>query len=472
MALFLAYAAFLVYNILTPAYPIDAFFTNPSAFAALKFLPVFLVFSSIVILLIAAALYAYIEIGRYKQQLAYLTEERKILEVRVPDNTQETLANMEAVLEMISYGSGESLWFPVWWNGRKRPVYSFEIVSRGGSVAFIISTRAFWVDAVRSAIFAFYPKAQILEIDDYTYDIEYDEETHSMFAFEWKFESNNALPIKTYVEFQLEKRQSPGALSGTSLPAQQPQPLVDPLASLYDFFGSIRGDEQMWLQYVFRTQKYPRQPEDAADNPLDREYWNKQKLPKEIQNALVALEKKIRSGREDGADSVVLTQSEKRLQEIGPRLREKQALEVGIRLIYVASKNVFTPARITPMTAIYKLTKTEDNSFVPHGTLLDDVYNVPSLEPPRRDKDAEKQLLLQLFRDRMFWYAPALYAYCAADERRWSKKLREPSRKRIATVMTTETLTTVCHFPTVHVRTPSVQRTLSTTVEPPENLPV
>ncbi len=469
MSLFLAYGSWILYNIITPTYTVNAFFSNPSSFIALKFLVVYLAFSTVIILLVAAALYAYIEIGRYKQQVAFLSEKRSLLEVRMPEDTPETLAAMEAVLEMISYGTGEGLWFPVWWNGMKRPVYSFEIVSRGGAVSFIINTRESLVDAIRSAIFAFYPKAQVLETDEYAYDVEYTEETHSLFSFEWKFSKDGALPIKTYVEFQLEKRNNPGALERTDL-QRQPSPLVDPLASLYDLLGSIRGDEQIWVQYVFRTQKYARPKEGDADDPTEQGYWKKQKLPEEIQDALIALEKKAREA--DSDNPVVLTESEKRLREIGPRLREKQALEVGIRVVYIASKEHFTPVRIAPMITIYKLTNTGDNSLIPHSTILDNVYQIPALEPPRKDKDAEKKLLLQLFRDRMFWFAPALYAYQASDERPFSKKLGDPSKKRISTVMTTETLATICHFPTVHIKTPSVQRVLSTVVEPPENLPV
>ena len=79
MCVVLAYLAFLVYNAVTPGYAIDAFFTNPSAFVALKFLPVYLMFAALVTILVASALFAYIEIGRYKQQLAYLTENEKYL---------------------------------------------------------------------------------------------------------------------------------------------------------------------------------------------------------------------------------------------------------------------------------------------------------------------------------------------------------------------------------------------------------
>ena len=463
MCLFFAYIAYLAYNVVTPGYFINAFFTNPSFFVAIKFAAVYLVFCALTTLVLSAALYAYIEIGRYRQQVAFLSEERKILEVRIPETGQETLASMEALLEMISYGSGEGRWFPVWWNGKKRVLYSFEIMSKGGIVSFIIHTRALVAEAVSSAIYSFYPKAQVTEADDYVYDFEFDEETHDIFSIEWKFKSDNALPIKTYVEFQT-LRQPVVALDKTT---QQP---IDPIAGLYDFFGSISGDEQLWVQYVFRTQKYSRAEESATDDPLAREYWKKQKFPEEVHDALVALEKKVRGGREEGREPVVLNAAEERLREIGARIAEKQALEVGIRSLYIAKEGAFDRGRISPFLSVYKLTNAADNALVPQGALLEDVSHIPSLEPPRRDKDEARKQLLQLYRDRMFWFAPALREFQPSDVTR--KGVDGPTLKRVATVMSTETLATICHFPTGYVKTPTVRRVLSTEVEPPENLPI
>ena len=475
VCIIVSYLSFIVLNTVTPAYLLDSFFTNASAFVALKFLPTYLLFCALVILLVATALYAYIEIGRYSQQIAFLTEKRTMLEVRLPENSQEGLASMEAVLEMISYGSGEGLWFPVWWSGKKRPIYSLEIVSRGGAVSFIIHTRAVLTEAVRSAVFSFYPRAHVTEIDpvdDHVFDVAYDPETHGLFTFEWKFSRNDALPIKTYIEFQLEKRLDPGAQTpGTAV--RPTTPLLDPLASLYDLMRSMRGDERFFVQYVFRTQKYAFPKQEVASDPTQRDYWKRQKLPQEIQEALVSLDKKIKDLRADGGSDITLTQSEKRLRETGARLMEKQALEVGIRMVYIASKENFSPStRIAPMTAVYKLTNTSENSLIPYGTLLTDYYDIPALDPPRLDKDAEKDLLLQLYRDRLFWHAPALYSYCKDDTSRWSKKVKGPSARRISAVMTTETLATLCHLPTSFIPSPPGSVTLSTTVEPPQNLPV
>ena len=119
---------------------------------------------------------------------------------------------------------------------------------------------------------------------------------------------------------------------------------------------------------------------------------------------------------------------------------------------------------------MYRLTNTADNVLVPQGAILEDVSHIPALEPPRRDKLEAIKQLLQLYRDRMFWFAPALREFQASDEKR--KEVDGPTLKRITTVMSTETLATICHFPTGYIKTPTVRRVLSTEVEPPENLPI
>ena len=308
-------------------------------------------------------------------------------------------------------------------------------------------------------------------MDDYAYDFEHKEDEVAIFAFEWKFRKGDSiLPIKTYLEFLLEKQPDPGSTSpgSTILPSR---PLIDPLAPMYDLLGSISGNEQIWIQYVVRSQKYGRAKDEVADDPVDPGYWKKQKLQEEIQDALIDLEKKVSGAREKG-EPLGLTASEQRLQLIGSRLTEKQAVEVGIRLLYIVPQDSFNVGRISPMVSIFKLTNGSDNALIPYGTQLMDMYQSPDSEPDRIDKEAERRLLLQLYRDRMYWFAPALYLYQPADMRRWRKTVDSPSAKRLTNVMTTETLATICHFPTVYVKTPTVRRVLSTVVEPPENLPV
>lgn len=469
MCVILAYISFVVYNVLTSGYFLGTFFTNPSAFVGFRFLSVYLLFSSLVTAVLASGLYTYIEVGRYKQQLGYATEKRKMYEVKVPKHSSDGLASMEAFLETIAYSGGEGLWFNVWWKGRMRPSYSFEIISKGGIVYFYLNVREGAVDAVSSAFYAFFPNAQIVETNEYAFELDITQETHSLFGVEWKFSKNNILPIKTYVEFLLEKRKSLGTqIQGTSL--VQNSPLVDPLSSMYDLLGSLRGDEQIWIQYVWRTQKYTQPEEKYSDDPLEKGYWKRTNLKEEISNALKNLYKAESEAKEKG-EVFVLTPSEERLKTTGARLIEKSALEVGIRFMYITPKDKFNPGRINPLLAVYKLTNSSDNSLIPHGTELVEISSVPILEPKRPDKIAERDLILQLYRDRMFWHAPALFSY-QVDDIKGKDGVNPPSKKRITTIMTTETFSTICHFPTQNIMTPTVRRTLSRNIDPPENLPI
>ena len=469
MCVILAYISFVIYNVLTSGYFLGTFFTNASAFVGFRFLSVYLLFSALVTAVLAAALYAYIEIGRYKQQLGYATEKRKMFEIKIPKNSADTLASMEAFLETIAFTGGEGLWFNTWWLGKMRPSHSFEIISKGGVVYFYINIRASTADAISSSIYAFFPDAQIVDANEYSFEQNITPETHKLFAVEWKFSKNNVLPIKTYIEFLLEKRSALGTQTpGTAL--VQSGPLIDPLTSMYDLLGSLRGDEQMWIQYVWRSQKYSGSEEEHSDDPLEKGYWKRTKLKEEIAEALKDLNKREAEAKEKG-EIFLMTPSEERLRTTGARLIEKSALEVGIRFMYITPENSFNPGRIEPFLTVFKLTNSSDNSLIPHGTLLQDISSIPKLEPKRPDQYAEKNLILQLYRDRMFWHAPALFSYQFSDVK-GKDKVGPPSKKRKTTIMTTETFATICHFPTQFVRTPTVRRTLSRNVEPPENLPI
>ena len=72
-------------------------------------------------------------------------------------------------------------------------------------------------------------------------------------------------------------------------------------------------------------------------------------------------------------------------RDIGARLAEKQALEVGVRTLYITKKESFDRGRISPLLSSYKLTNAADNSIVPQGAIIEDVSEIPALEAaPKR----------------------------------------------------------------------------------------
>ncbi len=450
--LVLALLAWLLFNILAPAYVEDQFFTNPSFFAALIGAKYHLILSAFLSFFAGALFYGFLEFVRHRQLLNFLTRPYSLIEVRLPDQKEYPISMMELFFETIYISSGEGNWYKKWVQGKTRPVYSFEIVSQGGVVRFFIRARANMRDVITTAIYTYYPDAQIIDVDDYTLDVLYDTDKWSLWGVEWNLARQDALPIKSYADFVTEKTPKDSA------------PL-DPMAPLFEIAGTLTGNEKLWLQFIARTEKYARPPEQYETQVLKREYWEQKKISEEVIDEIMAFRKKQADALKDSELKLKpdLTDSEKRLVATGGRISEKGVFEIGMRMLYLAPHEECKETRIPSFLNAFRLTQTATNALVPSGRLLEEATVFPEkTEKPGRIE--ERDVLLRLYRDRMFWFAPAVYRFSPASE-------DEPSVTRKTMLMSTEILATICHFPTTFVRTPTVQRTLARTGESPENLP-
>lgn len=458
--LVLGFISWALFNVLAPAFFIDGFFTNPSFFAGLVIIKYYIFIIAFIIFVMGMFLYAFAERGYLFQLEKFITKKKILLEVVLnKEDADQALTSMESLFENLFLGGGEGDWYQRWWLGNTRPVFSFEVVSRGGIVHFYIHTPKNLKDSVISHVYTFYPKVQISEVEDYVSSIDYASKEYSLFGFEWKYNKKDSLPIKTYVEFGLEKQ--------TAFDRDKASP-IDPLAPLYDLCGSLNGEEQIWIQYIFRTQKYARIPVEAQTNPFDKKFWSKKKFGEEIKDQINELAKELGKEAKDKSLQInfleKISMKNKRLIETGSRIAEKSVFEVGVRILYITPEDKFNPVRIGDMTNLFRLTNTENSYLSPTGTALESKIIIPALEKRRKAGDKERIDLLQLYRDRMFWYNPAMYRYSTKSEKNRTKF-------RNTMVMSSETLATICHFPTSFVRTPSVRRAVITGSEPPEGLP-
>ena len=87
-------------------------------------------------------------------------------------------------------------------------------------------------------MYAFYPEVEMYEVEDYAAKFKFDPDTQECFPTDWRYEPrNDAYPIKTYVDFELDKD-----------PKEEYK--VDPLAEVIERMSILRPDEQMWVQIV------------------------------------------------------------------------------------------------------------------------------------------------------------------------------------------------------------------------------
>lgn len=98
---------------------------------------------------------------------------------------------------------------------------------------------------VESQIYAQYPQAEIKIVEDYTDRIPHEMKTNawSMWGTEFEFTKPDVYPIKTYVDYGLDK-------STSSL---DPEQQIDPMTQMIEFMGSLGKGEQLWLQIIIQV---------------------------------------------------------------------------------------------------------------------------------------------------------------------------------------------------------------------------
>lgn len=161
-----------------------------------------------------------------------------LLEIKMPRELVRSPRAMESALSKFWTDSGETTFLNRVWQGQVRPFFSLEIASFGGEVHMYIWCWRKWREVVESALYAYYPELEIVEAEDYAVKFRYDPSVHECFGTDWRFEPrNDAYPIKTYVDFELDKD-----------PKEEYR--VDPFAEVLERLSTLKPTEQMWVQIL------------------------------------------------------------------------------------------------------------------------------------------------------------------------------------------------------------------------------
>ena len=373
----------------------------------------------------------------------FIAEQKNILlEIRPPRNLVKTPLAMEAFLSSIHLGPGESTWYIRWMKGGVRPWWSLEIASFEGQVHFFIWTRATFRRIIESQMYAQYPGVQVVEAPDYTRFISANPEESIIWGCDFKHSSEAPFPIKTYIEYGLDKVQ------------KEPEQ-VDPLANLIEFMGSIGKGEYLWLQFVVRVHKGERY--HPKRNKKGKPYtWKDEaeELVNEIRKTTRETYIDPVSGEErPGFPNPTKGQSEK-IAAI-ERNVSKLAFDVGARSIYIAKKDKFNVAMITHMIGLFKPFSTAVWNDINSSDWLKRFDDYPWEIGADKLKKKYARKLVEAFRRRQFFHDPFSYGIPTKD----------------IMVMSTEELATVFHIPSSSVGTPGLTRIQSATGEAPTNLP-
>ncbi len=381
-----------------------------------------------------------------------------VLEIIPPREVARSPKAMELFFTNALYhwsmkGGREAIWQGAVWFW-----FSLEIVSIEGQIHFYIRTPSRIKGLIETQIYAQYPQAYVKEVEDYTAAVdEISEKSEwNLWGCEWKLAKPDPYPIKTYVDFGLDKD-----------PDEELK--VDPLSPVIELFASMKKDEQMWLQIVVRPSKNKFKTHGTWGDHHDwvRECelelervsapWTKiDKLP----NGQI-----LKSGRTPDSMKATIDGLTKKPQKIG--------FDVGIRSCYVAKKHAFDLNHRRDIRLIFRqYANPVLNSLERYNGTQADAYGGLITVLSQKKVMVLANRMLHEYKERNFFNHPMRNQWLHHIPWPISPTIFMAYFHSVTYVLNVEELATLWHFPGQILKIPTLERVESKEASPPTNLPV
>jgi len=354
-----------------------------------------------------------------------------VLEIKLPKEIHKTPVAMEVVLNAL-YQSSEGTWFDKTWKGKVKDWFSLEMVSIEGDIKFFIRTTEIYKNVIEAQIYGQYPDIEIFEVPDYVRYVDYrgGEGEWEMVGIEYELSKKDPYPIKTYVDYGLDKE------------GVKEEFKTDPLTSVIEYLGSIGPGEQVWIQILVQaaSKRYTKKDGTKGD-------WKDE--GKAIIDDLTKRNEKTPEGM-PVFKMMMATKGESEVIAAIERSMGKFGFDCGIRALYLVKRDKFNPSNIKALGGLLRPFTTNNlNGFKPmHFTAGFDYpwqdYNGIRLSHHRKEQ-------FKAYKQRSWFYSP---------------------RKLKPFVLTSEELATIYHFPGGVLQTPTFGRIPSRKNEAPVNLPI
>lgn len=263
---------------------------------------------------------------KYKQAEFIKNFQWITLEIKLPREITKSPVAMEAVLEAFQQGGGVGTWWDKYRKGNLLNWFSLEIASFGGDIHFFIRTHKKFKNIIESYIYAQYPGIEIIEVEDYTDSVRFDPDIHTLFGSHFVLGKEDYLPIKTYIDYGLDKD-----------PKEEYK--TDPMTPMLEFMGSLKGTQQVWYQILIRSDKNIKWKDEAKEKVAEM-MMRKPKEGKE-EDAKLFTENKLTQGEKDTIRAI-------------ERSTTKNGFEVFIQAIYMAEKADEDGTKVTSFLGMLK----------------------------------------------------------------------------------------------------------------------
>lgn len=372
----------------------------------------------------------------YVRYQFWFRRETGVVEVQLPPDVMKSPLAMEIFLNSFWTTGSETTFLDRLWRGGFRSIWSLEIASNEGRIGFYIHGPKIWMPAIEARIYGQFPEAKVFAVDDYAAKIPFNLDEYNIWGEEFRKSKIDALPIKTYVDFELDKN------------TDTPEIKNDPLTNLLEVMNNMGKDEYLWFQIILKAHKEP----DwygfyQKDTIKEKGYaYVKELMGKAATRAKEVLKE---TDAEEGRISALLTDGEKETIKRMERGFTKNAFDAGLRLVYIAKKDIHKGITGAFLFRIFQvLTDPASNHLGGWRGMIR--FDYPWEDIGNWRENTIKKLLYFHFKYRAYFYVP----YDQAP-----------------VYLNTEEVATLWHFPTSAVQTPGLNRVPSRTSEAPTNLP-
>ena len=369
-----------------------------------------------------------------------------LLELKLPPDVMRSPRAMELAFNQLYNTGGEATFVDRWFLGKVRLWYSFELVSIGGEIHFYVWTWKANQGNVENALYSFFPTIEIMVVDDYAQQFDFDPKRNMCWATDWVLAParevdgipglENAFPLKTYIDYELDQD-----------PKEEFK--IDPISLVFEYLSNIKPEEQVWIQFLVRGHAN----EFVKTGPFTYKAKWDFLVEKAIETIRIAAMKTPGEDKE-GAEKPLFrmpnpTWRQTEMIRTIERHYSKRVFDFMARGIYITDPKNFNPQTIGSLRLLWAPYRSQWMSDLAPKR-WSNPFDYPWQDYKGMRKNLTMRRFLDAFRRRSAFYPP------------W----RTPCN-----IVTAETLASLYHFPSRGVSAPGLRRMPSTKAEPPSNLP-
>jgi hypothetical protein len=362
---------------------------------------------------------------------------RVTLRIKPPQEVFKSPEAMESVFSQLFNSYARDNLVQTYIDGKRPLTFSFELAFVDGEVRFYANVpRKKTKNALEALLYAHYPGIEVTEeVIDYTAEVRNDLSKHDFMAFHFvKKEKEDVFPIKTYIEFGLDR-----------MPKEEEK--FEPMAPLLEHIGKCKPHERIWIQWLC----VPHVKQDFKNGQLHAHgTWDEAGKAK-ISEIMGRETSKLDPDEEK--TQTKLTMGERDTITAIERNIQKYAYEVAIRAMYITlDKKKFDGDMIGPILRGMSQWDIIGRNGI--GLKWRTDFDWPWFaDPSGHKKQYYKRRELDFYKGRN---------YITSDVKKFADAPK---------VMSSEELASMYHIPGKSIVTPSLSRVESVRRNAPTNLP-